>query len=256
MGMAFKASLCLGVYLLLPAASSAAGGSSSGAPMTADAQEWHFSVSPYIWGAGVEGDVGHKRIGKSHVKLDFSDVARNLDVAFMGLMEARKGPYSILADIMYSDSTTKTDLPSSRLDTKSKTASGFLGAGYTLLQDGKSHLDVIAGGRMWYSKTTLALHDGAIDGTQRSDNATWVDAVAGMRGHYAMTEHMFLTGWGTAGGGQARFDWDVAGLLGYQFGSTVAVLAGYRAMGVNYQHDGFVYDMVQQGPVIGMTVGF
>lgn len=55
MGMAYKASLCLGVYLLLPAATSAAGGSSSGAPMTADAQEWHFSVSPYIWGAGLKG---------------------------------------------------------------------------------------------------------------------------------------------------------------------------------------------------------
>jgi hypothetical protein len=254
MDMTCKAALGLGFCLLLPATAGAA--EAPVAPLAADAQTWHFSLSPYLWGAGVEGDVGHKRTGKSHVKLDFSDVARNLDVAFMGLMEARKGPYSLLADMMYIDSTTKTQLPSSRLDTKSKTASGFLGAGYMLLQAGESHLDAIAGGRIWYSKTTLALHGGAIDGTARSDSATWVDAVAGARGHYALTEHVFLTGWGTVGAGQARVDWDVAGLLGYQFGSAVAVLAGYRAIGVNYQHDGFVYDMVQQGPVMGMTVRF
>ena len=31
---------------------------------------------------------------------------------------------------------------------------------------------------------------------------------------------------------------------------------GYRALGVDYENDGFVYDVVQHGPVLGMVFRF
>jgi hypothetical protein len=33
-------------------------------------------------------------------------------------------------------------------------------------------------------------------------------------------------------------------------------VAGYRALGVDYSHDGFVYDVVQKGPILGLMVQF
>jgi hypothetical protein len=58
------------------------------------------------------------------------------------------------------------------------------------------------------------------------------------------------------GGGGADVDWDVALGLGYKFNDTISAVAGYRALGVNYENDGFVFDVVQQGPIVGVAIHF
>jgi hypothetical protein len=65
-----------------------------------------------------------------------------------------------------------------------------------------------------------------------------------------------LTGWGLVGGGGANVDWDVAGGIGYEFNKTVSAVLGYRALGVDYSSDGFVFDVVQQGPILGVVMHF
>jgi hypothetical protein len=51
---------------------------------------------------------------------------------------------------------------------------------------------------------------------------------------------------GLVGGGGANVDWDVAGGIGYSFNAKVSAVAGYRALGVDYSNDGFVFDVVQR----------
>ena len=222
--------------------------------------QWHFTVAPYLWGAGIRGNVGHKTTGTQFVKSDFHDIARDLDVAAMTMGEARFGPYSLLADVMYIDTTTKTRLPdgapAKHLNTDSKTFSAFLGGGYALLDDPVLRLDVAGGIRVWYSSTTLSLHGGDAGGTSGSDSATWADLMTGLRGRYALAPSVWLSGWGMAGAGQSRVDWDAAALVSWEFIPDIQAAAGYRAMGVNYRHDGFVYDMVQQGPLLGISGRF
>ncbi|POH31963.1 hypothetical protein ATY30_11145 [Sinorhizobium americanum] len=58
------------------------------------------------------------------------------------------------------------------------------------------------------------------------------------------------------GAGQADLDWDVAAAIGYRFSDTVSAVAGYRALGVDYSNDGFLFDVVQQGPILGLVVKF
>lgn len=58
------------------------------------------------------------------------------------------------------------------------------------------------------------------------------------------------------GAGQADLDWDVAAAIGYQFSDTISAVVGYRALGVDYSKDGFVFDVVQQGPILGMVIRF
>ncbi|CAI1573108.1 hypothetical protein [Serratia entomophila] len=224
------------------------------------AQEWQFTASPYLWGAGIRGDVGHRATGTQFMKTDFSDIVRNLDVALMGMGEARNGPYSLLVDLMFIDTTTRNSLPAgapaSRLKVDNRTVSGFLGGGYTLLEGEKGRLDATAGIRVWYSSTSLSFQGGNADGIGGSDRATWADGVAGLRGHYALAPSIWVSAWGLAGGGQSRLDWDAAALMGWEFMPGFSAVAGYRAMGVDYRHNGFVYDVVQQGPILGMRGRF
>jgi hypothetical protein len=88
------------------------------------------------------------------------------------------------------------------------------------------------------------------------DGAKWVDGLVGFKGNYSFTDKIFVTGWGMVGGGGADIDWDVLGGLGYKFNDTFSAIAGYRAQGVNYSNDGFTYDMIQHGPIIGMNIKF
>jgi hypothetical protein len=81
--------------------------------------------------------------------------------------------------------------------------------------------------------------------------------MAGLRGHYSINPKVYLTGWGLIGAGAADVDWDVAGALGYRINGRFSALLGYRALGVDYNNnDGFVFDIVQQGPILGLSMHF
>jgi opacity protein-like surface antigen len=54
----------------------------------------------------------------------------------------------------------------------------------------------------------------------------------------------------------SKFSWDVFGGIGYNINDRYSVIAGYRGLGVDYANDGYVYDVVQQGPIIGLKAHF
>lgn len=221
---------------------------------------WKISVTPYFWVAGLSGDVGSFGLPSVHLDASFGDVWDNLDFAAMIAGEARRGPYSIFGDIIYSDlsgtSATPRGVVATDATVDSRTFAGLLGAGYTVLGDEFSHLDLVGGLRVWSAKTEVSFSGGLLDGREVSDSATWVDAMAGVRGVYSFTPNVFLTGWGLVGAGGADVDWDVAAALGYRFNETVSATLGYRALGVDYSNDGFEFDVVEKGPILGLTVKF
>ena len=221
---------------------------------------WTFAVAPYFWAAGMSGDLGQFGLPPIHVDSDFSDLLDHLDFAAMAIAEARNDRFSIFADVMYTKLGGDGDTPGpiiDDIDVTSETFAGLLGAGYSVLQDGSSHLDIVAGARLWSVDTDISVSGlgGLIDGTY-SDGATWVDGLVGVRGRYDFNENWYLTGWGMIGAGEADLDWDVAAGLGYQFNDTWSAVAGYRALGVDYSQDDFVFDVVQQGPILGLVYRF
>jgi hypothetical protein len=78
-----------------------------------DASEaWRFQVSPYVWAAGLRGDIKPLRNGPSaHVNQSFSDVLGNLDSAFFVAGTARKGRFVMQGDYTYASSSTSASLP-------------------------------------------------------------------------------------------------------------------------------------------------
>lgn len=221
---------------------------------------WRVSASPYIWASGIKGEVG--QFGQQPTRLDssFSDIFNDVDLAFMGAVEARYKRFSLLGDVLYgklsTGGNTQHGILSRSVDITSKSFSGFFGAGYSVLENDRGHLDVIGGGRLWYASTRIALKGGLIGGKSQTDSASWVDAVAGLRGQYALSDHWYLTGWGVIGAGEAKLDWDATAALGYQFKSNLSAVLGYRALGVNFNRNGFVYNVIQQGPMVGLAYKF
>ena len=178
----------------------------------------------------------------------------------MAMAEARNGRVSIVSDVMYTKLSVGGQTPygisAKSADVTSETFTGFLAGAYSVVSSDAGYLDVVAGARLWSAKTELSFDGGFLDGLSATDSATWVDGLAGIRGRFNLTDRIYLTGWGLVGAGGADIDWDAAGAIGYQFNDQFSATAGYRALGVDYDKDGFVFDVVQQGPILGMTMRF
>jgi hypothetical protein len=221
---------------------------------------WTFSATPYFWAAGLSGETSQFGLPVIDINADFSDIFDNLDFAAMAIGEARYDRYSVFGDIMYTklsnDSATPLGVLATSVNVESSTFAGLVGAGYSILEDTNGRLDLVGGVRVWSADTDVAFSGAFLNGQTFSDSATWVDALVGVKGNYSFTPQFYFTGWGLVGAGGADIDWDVAAGLGYRINDTFSATVGYRALGVNYDNDGFLFDVVQQGPIMGLTINF
>jgi hypothetical protein len=97
------------------------------------------------------------------------------------------------------------------------------------------------------------------DGTARPcrpgrPQRTWVDPMIGVKGRLQGT----APGKGLIGsfGVSSDIAWDALGAVGYEINDHFSVVAGHRALGVDYPNDGFVFDVAQHGPVVSGIVRF
>lgn len=221
---------------------------------------WTFSVTPYFWAAGLSGETAQFGAPTIDIDSSFSDILDELDFAAMAIMDARNGRYSIFGDLIYTKISTGRGTPRGILaddvDLSSSTFAGLLGAGYSVVQGPSGHIDIVGGVRVWSVDTDISFNGGILDGDSFSDGATWVDGLVGVRGNFSFTPKFYFTGWALVGAGGADVDWDLAAGLGYRFNDRYSATVGYRALGVDYRNDGFVFDVVQQGPIMGLTVHF
>ncbi|MDQ0561569.1 opacity protein-like surface antigen [Rhizobium mesoamericanum] len=230
-------------------------------PKPAEAADgWTFSVAPYFWMAGLSGDTAQFGLPSVHINADFGDILDNLDFAFMAAGEARYDRFSVIGDVIYTklsaDGETRRGILADDVEVTAKTFAGLLGVGYSVLENPSVNLDIVGGIRVWSVDTELSFSGGLLHGREFDDSATWVDGVAGLRGKYFFTPEVYVTGWGLIGGGGADIDWDVALGVGYNFTDRISAIAGYRALGVDYSDSGFVFDVVEQGPILGLAIKF
>jgi len=229
-------------------------------PVQIESEGWTFTIAPYLWAANLSGKTG--RLGRSAIKLNssFSDTLEILDFSAMLVTEARYDRYLVFGDFMYTkistDKVTPRGILAQNIDLASESATGFIGMGYSVVQNEKMTVDLVVGARAWYVSTDLTLDSGFLNARQVHDSEAWFDAMVGVRAKYSFTDKIFLTGSTFIGAGEADLDWGTVGLLGYKFNDSVSAVVGYRAIGVDYMKGGFSYDVVQQGPIAALTINF
>jgi hypothetical protein len=223
---------------------------------------WKFTVVPYLWLAGINGDVAAFGAPEASIDASISDVLKNLDMGLMSVMQARYDRFSISADIFWVKLSAEQDVSLEpladkvELTNKSLMLTGV--AGYSILHEDDAIIDVIAGARFWSVDNELDFSGGIVGNASFDDKETWVDPVVGITGHADISDNFYVTGWALAGGFDVSSDfmWDAMGSIGYRFNDTFSMTVGYRGMGVDYHNDGFVYDIVQHGPIFGGVFEF
>ena len=239
-----------------------AGARAADLPPVPDTSDWKFTVALYGWAAGLNGDVGVFGFPPTNVDLPFSDVIQNLDFAIMGLAEARKGRFMMGVDATYTNVSKSVKTPLGILANEveaTNTALMLTGvAGYGIIDTDMARLDLIAGARLWSVNNDFEAKGGLFGGRSWDDGATWVDPLVGAKLRVDLLPDVYLASWAMIGGFGVGSDlmWDLMGGAGYDFNDTFSLFAGYRATKVDYSNDGFVYDVVEQGPVAALVFKF
>ena len=250
-----------------------------------DTSEWRFTLAPYAWGVGLKGDVGLFGLEPAEIDIPFSDILENLDFAAMGIAEAHNGTWGAFVDINYTSLSADKSATGYRqplgnilenIDLKysveaeldvTEFVATFMGEWRAYDSDQLS-LDLLAGARYWNVQNDISVKVD-VDGTgplglskskalSGSDGAWWIDPMVGAKARIDTDTPLYFTGWGLIGGFGvgSDLDWDVMGGIGYEWTEKFSTVLGYRAIGVDYDDDGFVYDVVQQGVALGLVFNF
>jgi len=138
-------------------------------------------------------------------------------------------------------------------------------------------IDVLAGARYWHQDMAINLAaTGTLDpagleisGTRaiaRAGAVDWVDPLVGFRVRHQLAPGQELVFRADVGGFDvgSKFSWNLLGAYSWDIavrnGVTYSGILGYRALSVDYEKGSganrYVYDILQHGPIMGITAKF
>ena len=224
-------------------------------------QSWQAELALYGWASGLTGTVqSFSRIPPAHVNVGFDQILKNLDGGLMLAGSVTNGRFVALGDIVYAKLSPKKNFALRGIDgsvtVDVSNVIGLATAGYRVYADQNWSFDLLAGVRVFAVDNGVTLRLPRIAAEVASRSETWVDGVVGLRAIYNINQNWVLTGIGFVGGISSRYEWDLFASIGYRFTETWGAFLGYRALAVDYRNNGFIYDVIQHGPMIGISARF
>jgi hypothetical protein len=222
-----------------------------------DEKKWKFATIGYGWFAGANGKtdvIGP--VPPVDLDLSFGDALKALKFAFMGAAEARRGRLIILGDLTFIHLEAKEgigirdpDFLDAELD--SRTAEITLLGGYRVVDDGPVKVDLLAGGRMNFFKTSLQL-EGPVRSAEGSKKEKWLDPIIAARVTTPLGGKWGMSVYADVGGIIFGSDltWQGAAIVDYQISRKMTLGVGWRYFKVNYDEGDFLYDVAQSGPLL------
>lgn len=243
----------------------------------ADDDRWRFHVVPYLWLPAFDqsSDATLSRLDGGTVRVNASSSPDNylsdLGMAFMGMAEARKGPWSIYTDVIYTsfgnqtskirDVTGPAGFLRSEISRNAKMGLSAtiwtLAGGYRAIDRDHAQVDLMAGTRYLTMDSDLTLDiqgaDGRFSRQRKSslDQEVW-QGLIGLRGEIPFAgTRWYLPFYADLGSGGSNWSWQAMLGAGYRFDWGEVVLA-YRALSYDFDKDDA--ELTLYGP--GLGVGF
>jgi hypothetical protein len=222
--------------------------------------EWHYLLAPYVWFAGAEGELTPAPgIAARDVDVSAIEALRDTEASFMLLFQAQKQQHGVLFDVFYSDvlHESQTDAESGvRYNAALKNTMVTTGYSYEVYGASRAIINVVGGMRYWQVDTRLTLGPDSPQRESSRDAQSWLDPLVGVDAKFRLGESpAYLSGFlgaGGASGGSDRF-YDVSGHVGYPITDSIVASVGYRLFDVDYRRNAFVYDVRQEGWVLGLV---
>ena len=191
--------------------------------------DWQFRMTPYIWFAGLEGDVATiPGAGSVPIDVSSSDAIKDTEVGLMILFDAKKGRHGVFADFLYTDVQSNEELIpliDLTLRSASKTTIFSLAYQYEIYRQGNGVIDLMVGTRFWNINTELDFGGGfgILAGQEIEHKESWIDPSVGFKGHIPIYDSRFYIEGGAGLGG-----FGVSSDLFYEVRSRAKISVAFR----------------------------
>lgn len=227
---------------------------------------WQFDFTPFAWYAGIKGSVRDDSLPEEGVSIEqkWSDVFAKLERALMGTFEVRYNRWGAIADAVDYRIRGGGTVTGGR-EIVSLSAEGSLAQKfYTVAalyraRTGGTPIDILAGGRYtltdWSIDITLVNPPFSTGLDVLKSNASWIDPFVGARIQKPVSKRWLLTGSGDIGGFGvgSRLSMQGQATARFSFTDWFGGNLGYRAISEDYEDRGFKYDVVNAGPMLGLS---
>jgi hypothetical protein len=241
---------------------------------------WHFALTPYLWLPSVDGtlrfDAPDGSSGSANLDMSAGAILEDLDFAFMGTGDVRKGNWVAFTDFIYLDLSNDTATVRSitgpggliEIPVNTSTHSSLRGyvwtvaAGYALVRGPSATLDVLVGFRDLQLKADLdwqfagPLQLFPQSGSLSQTSVIW-DALIAAKGKIRLSESgsWYLPYYVDIGTGSSSFTWQ--GLVGVAYAFSWGDLSlSYRYLYYNTDGGRLIDDISLSGPALGATFHF
>ncbi|WP_310620606.1 hypothetical protein [Flexibacterium corallicola] len=227
---------------------------------------WEFTIQPYFLPPAITGSAAVGILPETSIDFSHSDILNSLRFGVLFRLEALyRHRFGVATDLAYLNVGTVDEdvLPNAKVRFSAGQTIWESFAFYRILSEPRYTFDVLAGARYW--DTNLSLD---VSGTRFGDfsfglDSRWVDPFVGLRGLYGLTDQIFVQGQADIGGFDvgSKIAWHLQGNLGYQINSDWQMMAGYKALSVDYNNhksgsDRFIYDTITHGPMVSVAYRF
>ncbi len=226
------------------------------------AQDWTFDGSIYLWFPKTDVALDTP-LGSVEGSLSISDALQDLDMAFMGAIEARTGNWGFIGDFIYFNVSPTAPTPRGLafsevvVDTKLTMLSGY--GMYRVHADERTSVDLGFGARAYWSDVTTTF-SGNLAATrvfEADDN--WVDPLLAARIKANFNEKwygaLFLDAGGFGVGSDSTYQ--IIATVGYRINDRWSVQGGYRYLDIDKDEDELSdLNISLSGPILGAVYRF
>ena len=225
--------------------------------------KWEFDAMIYLWGASIGGKTGSGR----DIDVDFGDIFKRLELAFMGTVGARKDKWSFMLDAIYLDAKDSKNLTIPIQNFTNIGAKGTVevtawllmpSVGYNIFQTEKINLDFLAGARYLHLKSNAELDFGLgiLPNRERDtvSDSIW-DGIIGLKGRVNLSKNWYLPYYADIGTGSSKLTWQAFGGVGYRF-KRIDLIMAYRYMAWKLDDSDKFDDFNLNGPFVGVKFRF
>ena len=232
-------------------------------PAVGTSQPVEISLTPYLWIAGLSGNVGLRGQSGS-VDASFGDILENVKMGFTGEADVRAGRAVVMTDVAYFRLQTPGSLGRpidnvTDVEADTRQTTWTLNGGYRVVSTPSTAIDALAGFRLYDFSVDLDLlrTDSNAERTIAEGDKTWIDPVIGVRVRQALAPKVFLSTIADVGGFGVSSDstWQLYVGGGYQVTPRFLLVGGYRYQSVDYDRGGSLYDVANAGFLLGFRFG-
>lgn len=210
---------------------------------TIPSESWSFTLEPYIWFAGIDGQASADGSGSEGLGPGLGEALGSLDAALPLAFEARApaGRWALQADGFYLRFADDEGV-----DTQTEAVLFELAGAVPICRGGSTELLF---GLRWvdlqFELTNLSA----------SAEEAWLDPFVGARAQFALGGPWSLRLRGDVGGFGlgSDFAWQGVAVAGATLGRSWRLDFGYRAIGIDFDGGDLRYDALAHGPIVGLA---